>query len=495
MIDEKKKYISQIVTQSEVDKWESRQIVTISAPTKAGKTTFISKVLAKTEKSILFLVSRSALKQSIYNDVKDIQNIELKTYQSVASKIYNQMKLEAGIEIEDFEPIDFDFYDYIVCDECHYFTSDSAFNDYTDLLLDKLTQTDAKLIMMSATMQEVIELIDNFAFMSDRSIQSYEIERNLNGIIDSIEFYDYDDYIMDTLQEIDTKAIVFINNRERLKGIQKTFENSLLLVSEQAEERSEEEQKLYDSMLRDKKFKSQFLFATSCIDVGINIFDSEVKDIIIESTDITNIVQSIGRKRQINTDDKYTLHFKLFQPAQINAKIQNLKRKLEHAEYYLGHGQDKYILKYFGSNDPAKILTFGIGKEKIYFNSAKYEKIRYDIAELEKIAEVGIEQYLIDSLNLNRDNVNINYHFKQIEKFDSLNNFLKAEYTESQIFDLSRKEKLKNFLQENFREAPKQLTTINKFFSKNNIDFILESYDNRTNKGSQSAWKLVKKVC
>src|SRR5699024_5040496 len=82
----------------------------------------------------------------------------------------------------------FDIYDYIVCDEFHYFISDGLFNNTTDVSLDSiLTQNKVK-IFMSATSFSM----ENY-FKTEKLIIpiSYKIEHDFD-FIKNIYFFNDD---------------------------------------------------------------------------------------------------------------------------------------------------------------------------------------------------------------------------------------------------------------------------------------------------------------
>ena len=52
-----------------------------------------------------------------------------------------------------------DEYKYVVCDEFHYFMSDSAFNTTTDMSYEFISKLDCVRIFMSATCKGMIEFL------------------------------------------------------------------------------------------------------------------------------------------------------------------------------------------------------------------------------------------------------------------------------------------------------------------------------------------------
>ncbi len=153
----------------------SHEKIFITAPTGSGKTTFILKTFLQfcyiTGKRILYMVNRNILKQqlesevrSIYADNLSIQNhIQFATYQEIENDILNAARL--GTQMSGYSPLtSLREFDCVICDEAHYFLSDSNFNPNTILSLSWLLDMyDAKLmIFMSATIDRLHDYIKHY---------------------------------------------------------------------------------------------------------------------------------------------------------------------------------------------------------------------------------------------------------------------------------------------------------------------------------------------
>jgi len=143
----KKLRVSDLITIEETNTWSAGDCITIKAGTGSGKSYFIKNTLydiAKRENNkILMLIHRSNCTEQFINEiVRDKKNdvIDIKTYQKLE---YNEIRTCIN---------DLSEYQYICCDEFHYFMSDASFSKTTDISLDLiLTQTFATKIFMSAT--------------------------------------------------------------------------------------------------------------------------------------------------------------------------------------------------------------------------------------------------------------------------------------------------------------------------------------------------------
>ena len=186
-IDSKKyKWVSEAISKQEIDSWNSATPIFISAQTGTGKNTFIKKTLLRkvyydnkspvhsTNDKILLLSNRIALNRQSKLQYADYLH-ELtgnKWYKDIFA-IYSKEGIDDYI---DFGIIDIcsyhqllerklldsnNPYKYIICDECHFFTSDSMFNNKTDDILDYIVSKGkgSIRIYMTATIETVFEAI------------------------------------------------------------------------------------------------------------------------------------------------------------------------------------------------------------------------------------------------------------------------------------------------------------------------------------------------
>lgn len=141
--EEAKKWVSDIIG-DDYKKWKN-EFVVLDCGTGSGKTYFCINILGKyaekQSKKMLYLCNRSKLRNQIYENVKDhnLRNtVYVTSYQSLQKDLQNNK--------------DIGTYDYIVADECHYFTTDATFNDYTDISYDFIiNQKKSVVLFVSAT--------------------------------------------------------------------------------------------------------------------------------------------------------------------------------------------------------------------------------------------------------------------------------------------------------------------------------------------------------
>ena len=171
-----------------INSWKCDEPVIISAQTGYGKNTFVSRVLVKKLfhesgycKKILILSNRIALNRQnkldflnfLYELTHDdyFQNISekftdsgldsLTDFKFVSLCSYHQLYELVIKKSNEKAPLYLKNFAYVVCDECHFFSSDAPFNVHTDEILKYIANNakQAVRIYMSATIDEVFEPI------------------------------------------------------------------------------------------------------------------------------------------------------------------------------------------------------------------------------------------------------------------------------------------------------------------------------------------------
>ena len=199
--------------------WDNTRVI-LDGGTGTGKTYFTLNVLGKyaqqNNKIILYLCNRSKLKEQTYKDVKKLKlhsTVYVTTYQSLQNRIKHKEKLP--------------HYDYIIADECHYFTNDALFNEYTDLAYRYLKkQQDNVVIYISATAKVY------FHWMKQKEMvvpEHYFLIPKDYSYVDKVYFYDKK-YLIPQIDKIleeeqDSKIIVFCNSVKRMLELHEKYGN------------------------------------------------------------------------------------------------------------------------------------------------------------------------------------------------------------------------------------------------------------------------------
>ncbi|MGL4451786.1 MAG: DEAD/DEAH box helicase [Sarcina sp.] len=385
-----KKRISEIITKVEIEEWINNDVITITAGTGAGKSFFIKNILYEYAKlrnqKILFLIHRTncinQFKEEIIRDKKQ-DVIYIESYQKIENDIINNKNYLGD-------------YDYIVCDEFHYFTSDASFNDKTDLSLYSILQQSAIKIFMSATAKNMENYL-NYIF--NGNIKKYELPITFN-FIENLNFYNSDKTLDSIATEIinkGEKAIFFIQSSEKAYELHKKFEkNSIFNCSTSNNKyRYVKKQKIVD-ILKNEMFEENILITTTSMDAGVNIIDANVKHIICDITDVAVLTQCIGRKRIQSSDDKIKLYIKDISSGKLLLLKKANEKNIEVAEYLLNHGTIKLVKKYNRKLNDNKILYDVINENNTLeknINTLAYLKVKENIFQFDLMLKEGKNGY------------------------------------------------------------------------------------------------------
>ncbi|WP_226001515.1 hypothetical protein [Paenibacillus sp. BJ-4] len=198
--------------------WKNGDIVLISSGTASGKSYFIRNKLEQLADqqnvNILLLVNRKNLydqnKEAIDNSL--FSRIKVELYQTIENQ------LNEGKEY-DFSP-----YTYIVCDESHYFTTDSGFNDNSDDSLQAILGLQSQIrIFMSATGHVLFSYIKeqyrHKLKQKGNKLWSYFIPIKFNQIASLsfyTDFYAVEKWIKRKFNKANDKIIYFADTIQRL---------------------------------------------------------------------------------------------------------------------------------------------------------------------------------------------------------------------------------------------------------------------------------------
>ncbi len=370
----------------EYKKWGEHDKIFISAPTGAGKTYFVLHELLphaeSTNKKILFLVNRRLLKEQVKAEIDKLKfeqknRIRVELYQTLENEM---SKMEYKPEQQCMRAAGYDAlatyadYDYVVCDECHYFFTDSNYNTNTALSYRWIQEcfSHKVRIFMSATIKETKAYIE--AYDEKRSNERtfiYEFEskisigRELTHKRESYDYlmdknYDYVDVhiikknedITELILSDKSKWLIFIDSishgrileRElkakfaeekecEEKGEKKKRGSVVMLTSDY--ENDEEGVEEVERIVNDNKFSAKVLISTPVMDNGVNIKDFELRNIILFADTEDEFIQMLGRKRKDDEENKVQLYLYKWNKAHFQERCRKIRAIQEIAENYL----------------------------------------------------------------------------------------------------------------------------------------------------------------
>ena len=296
--------------------WKMNDLVFINCGTGTGKTTFIKTLIQNTTltSNVLILTNRIANKKQIENALGYLINyypkrIVIDSYQSIGSNVL--------IKSENL-----DCFDYIFCDESHFFLSDVAFNQMANSSFDKIMHSKKAIkIFLSATNEDMTKIVINSYAMINRiydelnllnKIWIYTLSYNRSNIDKIIKFTKFDE-IVEQINLSDEKWLIFVKSikdgEKYLKQLRDNTKKQVTFLNLNNITINEEDAcKTLNDLIKFEKFEDDVLIATSIIDNGVNVVDRELTNIVSFEYDYIELIQEIGRKRCIDDYDKFTLY-------------------------------------------------------------------------------------------------------------------------------------------------------------------------------------------
>lgn len=437
-------------------KWHN-EFVILDCGTACGKTFFCIRKLGKYAafncKKILYLCNRSKLRNQTYRQVRESNlqsTIYVTSYQALQKKIQQNEKIP--------------YYDYIIADECHYFTTDAGFNDYTDVAYNYvMKQKESVVVFVSATAKKFFKHLQDINKVKKKN--NYRLDKDYSYVT-KLFYYQSDELhgmIDDILEnETDSKIIVFCNSADRIIEMSKIYgEGADYYCSQNAKNKrlrtlcgwKENEKgqikeptciKVYaDDLIT---FDKRILFTTSVLDNGIDLKDRRIKHIFTEIIDVDTMIQSLGRKRSLDKEDCCYFYIRLYQKKGLQGFINSIAYQLEPVDLYK-HNYNEFYKEYGNGKKRTRIsrnkIFYNLFKQKnnygkIKVNECKYRKYNQDYDMFMLMKELGhkgyLESILESSLTENAEDVVCN-----VEQLDMFIQFLKSIegkrlYSEDQQF-------------------------------------------------------------
>lgn len=424
-------------------KWHN-EFVILDCGTACGKTFFCIRKLGKYAafkgKKILYLCNRSKLRNQTYRQVRGLNlqgTIYVTSYQALQKKIQQSEKIP--------------YYDYIIADECHYFTTDAGFNDYTDVAYNYvMRQKESVVVFVSATAKKFFKYLQDTNKVKKKN--SYKLDKDYSYVT-KLFYYQSDELhgIIDDIlgNETDSKIIVFCNSGDRIIEMSKIYgEDADYYCSKNAKdkrlrtlcgwrenEKGQMEEPTCIKVYADDliTFDKRILFTTSVLDNGVDLKDRRIKHIFTEIIDVDTMIQSLGRKRSLDKEDCCYFYIRLYQKKGLQGFINSITYQLEPIDLYKNNYSEFY--KQYGNGKKRTRISrnkifYNLFKQKnnygkIKVNECKYRKYNQDYNMFMLMKELGHKEYLEcileNSLIENAEDVVCN-----VEQLDMFIQFLKS---------------------------------------------------------------------
>ena len=299
-----------------------------------------------------------------------------------------------------------------ICDEAHYFLSDSEFNLYTDIIYEYLISRtyEKTLLFMTATYRNIFNKIErDIKNQSRQEAIKYFLPTDYSYVNKICWFRNGDLYgiIDDLLKNTDDKIMYFCNSITKMRKLYNHYsptkghncdedENVIhetkiqymdFYCSDTSDNKGINFIKKYcskDIIYRNSKtggysFNNRLLITTKALDNGVDFKDKKVKHIICDIFDLESAIQCLGRKRIIDECDTCTFYVRDYQSYELNLFHKKIVEQLEPV-LLLKDNRTEWINRY-GKDREYKDYT-------IFFD--------FDYAHDWKINELRFEKLLSD---------------------------------------------------------------------------------------------------
>jgi len=471
---ENKIYVSDIITTDVVEELERGQNYLIGSEMNSGKNYWMRNVLLphalESNKKTLFLSHR---RNTLNQQADYLEEYKQECIRKFKGGMFELKSYQAFQKMLQRNDLMINQYDYIVCDEAHYFVSDSSFNTRTELAFNFLNQNDkAVKIFMTATSEGLyylpwnneLEVLKEANFYNNQVKDFYRYENN--EIVSSV--------VHSEIEE-GKKVLVYHNSIDTTSDF--NIGNSKVLHSGNRENSLE-----FKQIVEKRQFKCDVLNTTKLMTEATEIKDDSVETVVIHGiSDIDTFVQATGRVR----NQKVNVYYKRISKKSILAKLRYLEKQLFYYDEFTRLGEIEFIKEYGLDIINKQMKAFYLDTIIDSVSHQQYPRLRVHttgLAYLEYQAEMysfmnayGFEAFF------DKYFPNIAYvDLEQLKKenyiqLDIINNYINKKIFKQQQQELIDVICNKYGLRAKNGSRKVGIKTINSFFEENNIPFIIES--------------------
>ncbi|MDK0890705.1 DEAD/DEAH box helicase [Clostridium perfringens] len=529
MVNLKLKWISDVIGK-DYKQWKDGDIIKIQAQTGTGKTRFI--IGDKNNRGLvdnmncfekmIYICNRTELKRQVKLDLLKkynkkieyinkeekqvdtewldkqtvIENVTIATYHAIAEGKLDNIYLNKDNSL--------DFYKYIVCDECHFFLTDSSYMNKTYLAFKELIQKSYNKsirIFISATMQEVSNTIDksfenNNEKVLGRKKEIHEYTSNIDYSYLNVKYFkklETDVYQLIKNDNTDDKWLIFVTSKEKGQALkEKLNDNNITSDFIHSSKKSIEK----ENILNTGTFKTKVLITTKCLDNGVNIKDDKVKNLVILAYDKVTFIQELGRKRfNILNAPIINLYIPMLSVKSFNTLLHRQGKKFNDLDLYKDNieafkrkynDNTNYPKDLFHLNKDMEYTVNLLGYARLFNDNTFCKDIRNKLYNdefayiKEQLSWLGLED-TFDKNDLIEDVVDIE-DIERLEDFleKAYNNnekFTKEYFTETINKIIEKDSRMKKVLNEidNRKNRKKGMKIYNKLFDKLQINYVVGS--------------------
>lgn len=289
----------------------------------------------------------------------------------------------------------------IVIDEAHGFVTDAAFNSMTENVLKFLileVGRETRRIYLTATPKVVLEEIvkleneltkrphsgfDRLGMLKEEVwINAYFFKRDYSYI--QPVFFENDEKVLNYLQKIaeDEKTVIFVKSKkqgmellEKLGGSKATYID--------AENKKNSEEATFLGILKENMFEKQFLIVTRFLDVGVNLKDLKIKNVVLFQWYEEDMLQMVGRKRMAE-EEKLNVFIKVPKRTAIESERKKLEKDYEEMLREIENIEKNHNRFYTDLPFPLYFITGNDGMQ-ISYNRFSLAVNRYHVQQLNKL--------------------------------------------------------------------------------------------------------------
>jgi superfamily II DNA or RNA helicase len=363
-------FVDEIIEQNAIMKWKINDKILIKAPTGSGKSHFMLHILARyynsVNRKVLIFSNRSLLREQ--NKERAEENVDCINYQYFEKMTKKKMeKMLAS-------------YDVLCFDECHYFFSDSSFNDTTDNVLRyALKDTNQLKIFASATPEPLYKTGAKFN-------QEYNIEENFD-FIEELVFYDKTEKALEEIMNQEKKAVCFFSNATKAISFKETNKEEIAFICSKGNPlyRFRDKDEL-DNIITKNRFEKKVLATTTVLDNGVSLIDDELKIVLIDLIDPIAIIQTLGRKR-LRKGEKIKVYIRVPNKRELYYKTLKIKKK---SDAFTRRCYGEFISDY---NKLIKKLGFvGYWISRFKIDTEKVRLAKDEVEEVKNFLELHAEE-------------------------------------------------------------------------------------------------------
>ena len=492
-------YISDIITDDLINSFKQGEKYLIESQTGSGKSYMIQNNLynyaVKNNKRILLLSNRVILRDQ--NKV-DLGEEKLRVITPINYQYFEKRVYEDQISLDEL----YFGYDYIVMDEVHYIFADASFSRKTDLLIETIINPpkDKVLILISATPQ----ILKRFNKIKKENIHTVQYDYSY---IKNLYFYNKrtaPEGIIKTLP--DNQKVIYFSDAKSAQELANKFENAEFICSRSNQHYyTPKMDKIYLEIVKNSQFRENILCATKVLDNGINIKDSSVTTIIIDEMEIITLIQELGRKRILDSNDNINLYIRNQNNGFIRNELRLINAQLKHLSDFENMELIDFIKKY-KKMDYSSVIDHDMQvniavKQRLLYLKEEYEQIikhpdgyKLRIYELLGINHKGFRSVYNKLKKKQETRLIYNNGDDYTEKLLLIN--LMSKYR-GLILDSDQQEKFKYeffnvlFSSRKLSFKNRGILSINSILREENAAYTIHSFKKQANNTRKRYWKIL----